>query len=537
LELAKIFRDCVDEQFWSEPSTKFIFLPTRPITQKGVNEIYKFFRHVKRLNVAVVYQDENSAEESSVKIMAFDLIRKQLFTLIPTTNVDEVFPDKLQNMDRYNYKIVGSDQKPRLFRKNGKFYGFDVFFMEIVTKQQNASFSIENLDLKNQIGKEKLFKNLLSGNVDLSLNTINTLGTDKILEKINTYDINGYCALIPIPPRESFLKYLLVPYDTASWILMVISLIGLAIVWKVFRNQRDSRGLSSVGRVIFRVIAGFLGQAFSFVTTRWFHLMVMQVFIFMVLILGNAYQSILISLMTVSRNGTRISTVNEMVNGDYNFLSDPFFFVMLEDHQPDNGIFKRMDAYTDDDFNYKVKAENKTVLILRCDEVHELFFTDNNVFEKGNPSDYYYILPEKVHNFYEKIMVSRFSPFTDRLKEFSLRIFESGIKQHWTTLLHKLTDEINLQQISIMKEEFLLKMGDFKYVFYIWAIGLSVASIAFVAELLCYKYRARIRRTWIGKLMRKWSGTERRIQREMMMVRRRARVVIEPFEEFEMIQC
>jgi hypothetical protein len=48
-----------------------------------------------------------------------------------------------------------------------------------------------------------------------------------------------------------------------------------------------------------------------------------------------------------------------------------------------------------------------------------------------------------------------------------------------------------------MKEEFLLKMGDFKYVFYIWAIGLSVATIAFVAELLCYKHRARIRRNWV----------------------------------------
>jgi hypothetical protein len=337
------------------------------------------------------------------------------------------------------------------------------------------------------------------------------------------------------------LTYLFVPYDTASWILIVISLVALAIVWKVFKSQRDSHGLSSVGRIIFRVIAGFLGQAFNFVTTRWFHVMVMQVFIFMVLILGNAYQSILISLLVSSRNDTRIATVDEMLQGDYNYLADAFFYLNMKKHHQNSSMTKTLqlasNSYEPGMFDFEATSINNTVLVMRCDYANEMFYTDNNEFEHGNPSDYYYILQEKLFTLYQTIRTTRLSPFTERLEDISMRIFESGIKQHWNTLLHKLTDYIDLEQISIMKEEFLLKMGDFKYVFYIWAIGLSVATIAFVAELLCYKYRTRIRKTWVGKLMRRWSGTERRRQREIMRIRRRARVVIEPFEEFEMIQC
>jgi hypothetical protein len=366
----------------------------------------------------------------------------------------------------------------------------------------------------------------------------------KYYKNFNTYDVDGYCALIPIPPRHSFFKYLFVPYDTLSWIFMLISLAALAIIWKVFKAQRDSRNLNSAGHMILRVVAGFLGQAFPFRHTRWFHLMVIQIFIFMVLILGNAYQSLLISLLTVSRNGTRISTVNEMMHSDYNYVSDKLFHLSILQYQPQSSVTAKFYVdnyvYVTEALNYKEKADNNSVLIVRCDYAHDIFYTENYKFGHGKPSDYYYILPEKFFTLYETLATGRYSPFTERFAELSLRIFESGIRQHWKTLLHKLTDEIDLKQISIIKEDYMLKMGDLKYVFYIGGCGLLLASIVFVLELLCHKYRAYIRRTWIMRLLRKLSWEERIRKREMAIIRReemrmrRRRVVIEPFE---MIQC
>jgi hypothetical protein len=466
-----------------------------------ISETKTFFERIKRLNVVIFFEKEMNGSMVT-ETLTLNVLHHEIQSNFPSTDIDVVFPDKLRNLHRYNYKAVATEQKPRIFRKNGKFFGFDVLFMEIVAKLQNASFTIDNFNMKNKVERANFIKLLFSGEVDLNLNTINSGALQTVrnlLKSVNTYDFNGYCALVPIPPRNSFLRYLFVPYDTASWILMVISLVALGIVWKLFKSQRDSRGLSSVGRIIFRVIAGFLGQAFNFVTTRWFHVMVMQVFIFMVLILGNAYQSLLISLMTVSRNGTRITTVNQMMQGDYNYISDGLSYNLIATYQNNSSILKRMEAksgmYIDNDINYAAKAANNSVLIMKCDRAHDLIYTDNNEFKHGKPSDFFYILPEKFLTFYESLTTSRYSPFTERLEKISLKIFESGIKQHWKTLLHKLTDEIDLKQISIMKEEFLLKMGDFKYVFKMWGIGLFIASIVFVLELLCHRFQAyRIKR-------------------------------------------
>lgn len=39
------------------------------------------------------------------------------------------------------------------------------------------------------------------------------------------------------------------------------------------------------------------------------------------------------------------------------------------------------------------------------------------------------------------------------ISEYLLRFLESGINEHWKTLLHKQTCQINLHQMSIMKED------------------------------------------------------------------------------------
>jgi hypothetical protein len=176
------------------------------------------------------------------------------------------------------------------------------------------------------------------------------------------------------------------------------------------------------------------------------------------------------------------------------------------------------------------------VLIIRCDVARDLLYSEYQSVDSGKPSDFYYLLPEKFFTMYETLMTTRFSPFVERFEEFSLRIFESGIKQHWQFLLENFYG--NHQQVSVANESDMLKMGDLKYVFYLWAIGIFVAIIAFMAELLCHKYRARIRQSWFGKVMRKFSWEERRERREreevLRMRQRRLRTIIEE-ETFEMI--
>jgi hypothetical protein len=178
-----------------------------------------------------------------------------------------------------------------------------------------------------------------------------------------------------------------------------------------------------------------------------------------------------------------------------------------------------------------IRKKPRTTVSSFCDVTQQTtcFTPTTNDFNRGSPTDSFFILPEKFFTLYETLMTGRVSPFIDRFAEISLRIFESGIKQYWKTLMHQLTDEIDLTQISIIKEDYLLKMGDLKYVFYIWAIGLLLASIAFALELLCHKYHVYIRRMWIMRMIRRLTWVERSERRERLMIIRFARVRVRPF--------
>lgn len=516
------FRACYEQSFWMSTNVKFIVLPTGD--SDDFVPIFQLFITLKRLNVVVFKQGENSTQ-----LMALKYFKPNYLLLEASNNTDEVFFDKLQDMEGYNYKAAAVNQIPRLIWRKGKFYGFDVFFMEIVAKYQNAKFSIEFVNASDPNAKAQMAVLILMRNLDIGLNTINSgIGFDnfkKFFKTFNTYDVDGFCALVPIPQRNSFFGYFFVPYDRISWMFMLISVISLGIVWKIFKAQHMSRSLNSSGHMVFGAIGGFLGQAFKYRHTRWFHLMIIQIFIFMMLVLGSAYQSLLVSLLTVARNGTRISTVDELIKGDFNFFTDPTYYDIVNKLDLNNPI--RSKLHKDSSSNFKIdiaaKHANNSVLITRCSYIHDMVYTANTKYEGQQPLDLFYILPEKLFAFYETLMTGRYSPFADRFEEISLRIFESGIKQHWTTLLRKFTDQIDLKEIAIIKEEHLLKLDDLKYVFYLCGFGLFGALIVFFAELIHHKYRRTIENAW---KMRMLKGLKER--REGLRGARRTQ--IEPFE-------
>jgi hypothetical protein len=86
------------------------------------------------------------------------------------------------------------------------------------------------------------------------------------------------------------------------------------------------------------------------------------------------------------------------------------------------------------------------------------------------------------------LMTTRYSPFAERLEDFSMRIFESGIKQHWNTMIKKITKKLDFKLISVVKEENLLKLDDLKYVFLLWGVCLLVACIVLLLEQLWKRY-------------------------------------------------
>ena len=488
------------------------------------------------MNVAVVYKG------SSTQIHAFDTLQRSIDTINGTVNVDIVFSDKLRDLRGYEIKVSSGVQFPRIRKINGKLHGNEIYFVNVLLKMQNATYVPIFVNYSNPKTYGEFIKLWSSSKIDLNLNTMNSGGTQVKVQKyykpFNTFEVIGYCALIPIPsPRLNF-YYVFGPFDWMTWMFIMISLAALVIIWCIFKTQQDGQDLNSAGYMVLRVIAGFFGQAISFRHTRWFHLMVIQIFIFMVMVLGSVYQSELISELTVKLNGTRITTIEEMLKTDSKYITDSIFYnTILTHHQELRekfNISKNM-LLTND---FRSKSAENFVLIMRCDVAEEIMTMS---FPTGNPSEFYYILPEKFFSFYEMLSTTRFSPFVERFEELSLRVLESGIRQHWKTLLRNSIGKLHSNEGLSSNENEYMTMQELKLLFLMWGVGLCVAFITFAAELLCHRYRMHMKNSWIGRTMRKVSLEKKRQKRkrESMIMRRRMQRLRPIIEDatFEMIQC
>lgn len=441
---------------------------------------FNFFRFTRTIHNLLIYIDDQD-NTSSTKMATWNCFTNETSRILPSDDIDLVFENIFQMFSNYDYKIVVKEQPPRLIKKNGKFIGQDVYFMELVAEKQNSTLTyIELFDAAKTVNA------MSSGTVDLILET-SIFGNFKkefnLFQMVNTFDVDGYCALIPIPSRNSFWKYLITPFDWIFWILLFFFVTSCALLWWMFKRCSANESLSSPAMVLFGILANFLGQSITLHYTRWFHSMVIQLFVLAMLIFGNCYQSLLVSMLTISRNGTRITTIREMIESDYNFEWDSLAEVMLNDGGEDIfDLTKRFVLIEFYKFDFSKKFQNNTVIITRCDVINSAMYSDNHKFNSGNPSDFYYVLPEKLFVTFESLMTSLHGPFAKHLQDMSLQVFETGIKQYWATLLQKSSNVKNIVSEQIEKEEHLLKMGDLKFIFFILGFGLFVASAAFLLE-------------------------------------------------------
>lgn len=254
------FGHCTDEAFWSKSNSKNIFIPSSEKSVRKASQISDFFAAIKSVNFVMVPWIKEGSSRITTEMITWTNLKFNSTSMTPSTNVDEVFPDRLRNMDQYQYKVCGREQEPRLFIRNDTLYGYDVIFMDAVAKTQNANYSIQSF------GGTEFANLIINSKFDLSLNTINIgflNNARKYFKCINTFETEGFCALIPIPQRNSFLKYIFTPYDWISWMLIAIAIATCSAVWKLFKSYPSGFNLDNPDVIIFGFIAYFLSQSIT----------------------------------------------------------------------------------------------------------------------------------------------------------------------------------------------------------------------------------------------------------------------------------
>lgn len=507
--LALLLQSSFHSSFFRK-ETKIIFFSTGQQPDKLLRLAY-YFRALRILNVVILFY------ESSWKIFRLNQITltHSIRELSDTSaDSDLLFPDQLINMEGYTYRIIIFAQIPRLWFKKGKIIGIDVAIFEEIAKHQNAKVEFSLIEpIEEQFGEA-----LNNQKFDLTLNTAVTIGDKASYRRIiNTHDVNGFCALIPIPPRMSFLQFLFTPFDAWSWILIALVMIVCAVLWRLLGRDRNS---NSESYFVFGVIAYFVGQSIPFKENRRMQVILLQLCIMMAFIMGNAYQSLLISSMATSREGIRYKTISEMINSGLKFKVDKLFFYAAMESTKYQSVIDNMEI-AGRVFNYEALAKKKYAVIARCDILKIQMAVSGELMT----ADHFYMLPEILMPFYDSFFLANSSPFYDRLQLYFEKIFESGIRQYWREFFEIKGNASHIREEEYVRnEKYLLTMDDLYGAFYILLVGIAFNLVIFIFEIFFSDFLKHL----------SYKKSIKRVMRRMTRLKRTKRVKIiqvRPFNE------
>lgn len=239
-------------------------------------------------------------------------------------------------------------------------------------------------------------------------------------------------------------------------------------------------------------------------------------------ILGSAYQSLIISLISESRYGVTIKTFDELMQSNYSLEVDYLFYYMM---RVSDVISKNVAIVYD--LNFQQKAANNTVIILRCDATEYIMYSDEY---DSHAIDYLYLLSNKIYTYYESFTTSKFSPYHEKLQYFSSLIFESGIRQHWKEF-EKYQDNREMMEVNkINNEEYLINFDDLFGVFYLLGFGFIFAILTLIFEIFWHDCLKHLNYQIIREFMMRKKEVKLKKKENKMKVRR---IQVKPMKSIE----
>jgi hypothetical protein len=446
------------------------------------------FRRSKILNAVLVFVLHNRSEYKLFFYSnePFDM------NLAWITNVDQsvsyLFYDYLKNMKGHAYRAIylnsyyDSMSYARLVKPEDA-------FLDIILKHQNATVKFN-----------PFLWNFYVHKADFILTPESPIISDINLYIYMFYD-NGYCAMVPLPKRVSFFEYIMEPFELWSWLCIAFTVLCLVVVWHFLNKRTSTQNSVSATFFLFAIFAFFMGQGVSIHHNRMIQKVLVQLMVLMTFILGNAYQSVLISMMT-NAHEMRITTVQGLIDSDFRILSDYQFKLFLTNPE-DHKILRRKILPKDLNLcnvDFKHSYENNIGFVMKCSDMEIAFL--KKLPRTRNIDEYYYKVSEKVMNHPSYFISAPKSPYKDRLSEYSLRIFEAGLRQTWIWIQEKMAAQSRAAKTT---ETHTVDLKDVIGAFYCVGIGYIIATITFVLEKLDLELNKNsMVITMLKRVRRKW---------------------------------
>jgi hypothetical protein len=453
--------------------TKIICIIPKDTVHYERIRILQTFANLGFLNVIIACDSSNG----QVQFTLMSSLNMMSIKIENSLDLHETFPDKLKNMNGYQYTVMVFNQPPRVLVNEKTILSPLTYFLQLVLKVQKSR--VFYAIIQNPQDLEYFWMNR---KFHLTLNT--AVRMENLEPKLLTYEKDGYCALIPLPKAVTlFQLFFIEPFDGLTWLFLVLSVSCSAFVFWMFRHQG---AVDSPQLLIYGIFVMFIGQGFKFSRkNRLVQAVLLQLIIFMVFILSNGYQGVITSFMIQPFHETRMTTIKELLESDYEILTDTAFAFTVRDNEDFEAIKSRMNtsgASIRDDKLDDLIINKRYVLIRVCD-IAEMYLTSQLENHK-KISDYFYLMPEIIQPYYVQLEASFLNPFLERFQYFMDLSFQAGLMHIWKVMSqqkyyepkkHKMDDEVGY-----------LKFKDLKQVFVLLGIGYILSAVVLLLEISFY---------------------------------------------------
>lgn len=469
-------------------TSKVLIISTIKIDLSQQYQVLDMFSHFGFIDVAIA-----SENEDDVDIAVMRKLRDSMSIYRNVYKSKIIFPDKLKNLNGYAYKVVIHQQPPRLVIENRTIRTPLSNFLSIIGKVQNATFNFfainDYRDLAIVWEKRQM---------DLTLNDAIAYPTAQY-PKLLTYEETGYCALVPRPPKVPMSEMIYVkPFDMYTWMLLIFTITCCGVVWKMFHGRG---AVGSHWLLIYGIFVMFIGQGVDYSRrNRMVLSILLELIILMIFVLSNAYEGVITSFMIQPIQENRLERFDQILAGKYEIMTDEAFAWTVKDSKEFQAVKSRINTSAvqmHSRYGYEL-IRQKYVFIRNCyiaeHDINSKITADMSV------SDFYYLLPERIINYYVRLEASYFNPFIERLQYYMDLCYQAGLPHLWKIYSSDGASKKSNQQSS--PEPDILHLADLLQVFYILFIGYSVAALFLLIEIFFQDVLKNLRLAYLGKQLR-----------------------------------
>lgn len=467
---------------------KIICITVNTVSNKEYHNILSISSRLGFINFIII-----SSETHEIKVTALKSFQGDLVTYNSITDVKTIFSDHLKNLNGYKYRIAVFSQPPQVLVDNSKLRAPLTHFINTIADIQNTS--VDYIILRQSI----VIKNYwINREMDLTLNTAFSFPISPY-PKLLTYDETAYCALTPANTKYELHEFILLhPFDSLTWMLLMLTLVLSMTVWKIFqgRGAVDTHWIVGAG-----ITATFINQSVNFsnrnhaVLNVLFHLIV-----FLIFVLSNAYEGSITSFMIQPPKDHRLDTFDQILTSGYEIMTDEVFADIVKSSQEFMAVKSRInDTLRSFGRTFGTEAKRQHfVFVLKCDQAE---YKLQQEFESGEKvSDYYYLLSERIMKNFIRLEASYMNPFIDRIQYYMDLSFQAGLTQIWKTLTSR--DVLINQYIPAAVEQQLLDFNSIKTVFGILIFGLGMSFIVLLVEIFFHNFLRSLSFKSVRKQMR-----------------------------------